>query len=112
MSEKPTQEELLENLDELVNYGRLRISHSEQSTKRLMATIDQLKEIVEEHETQKNQLAAIQALFQEMKQQKPTVSREKITKLIAMIYLSNTELEGELSAQRWLKDELGVEVEK
>jgi len=49
MENKLTEGEFLEGLDELLNYGRLRISHSERSAKYLLALITQLKEIVKEH---------------------------------------------------------------
>jgi len=52
------------------------------------AVLDEIREALEEHETQKKQLAAVQALFQEMKQQreeKLRVSRDDIDEMLYAI---------------------------
>jgi len=79
MENKLSEGEFLEGLDELLNYGRLRISHSERSAKHLVALITQLVEIVKEHFKRKEFTKGY-----EIKQikQKPTVSREDIENLI------------------------------
>ena len=49
------------------------------------AVLDEIREALEEHETQKKQLAAVAALFQEMKQQeekKLRVSRDKLSQIL------------------------------
>jgi hypothetical protein len=61
MSKELTKKELLENLDELSNYGLLRISHSEKSARRLIVTIAQLKEIIKSSDTTMFKNAGVEA---------------------------------------------------